>query len=103
MLLVPVPIQVVAGEEEAVLKEQDAVALRVARRRDGEKAGSQLPRPLAFEDDFRTGLRRQLVSMDDAPAAEMLGVALGIGHVVPVGQEDVGDAAKSLQLLAPAA
>src|SRR5437660_282910 len=36
--------------------------------------------------------------MNDAAAAEMLGVALGIGHVVSMGQEDVTDAAKRFQL-----
>jgi hypothetical protein len=37
--------------------------------------------------------------MDDAAAAEMLGVPPGVGHVVPVRQEDVGDAAQRLQYL----
>src|SRR5262245_13085803 len=37
--------------------------------------------------------------MDDAAAAKMLGVALGIGYVVPVRQEDVADAAQRLKLL----
>ena len=84
----------VAGEKEAVLEEQDAVPLRVAWRGDGEKTWSQLPRPFAIEDDFRTWLRRQFVPMDDAATAKMLGVALGVGHVVSVRQEDVGDAAQ---------
>ena len=88
----------VAGEEEALLEEQHAVSPGVARRRDGEDARSQLPRSLASEHDFRTGLRRQFLLMDDAAAAEMLGVPLGIGHVVPVRQEDVGDAAQRLKL-----
>ena len=92
LLPVPAPPEMVAGEKESVLEEQDAVALRVAWRGDGKKTGSQFPRPLAFEDDFRTWLRRQFVSMDDAATAKMLGVALGIGHVVPVRQEDVSDA-----------
>src|SRR6476620_4444281 len=35
--------------------------------------------------------------MNDASAAEMLGKALGVSHVVPMSQEDVGDAAKGLQ------
>ena len=99
LLRVPVPIQVVAGEEEALLVEQNAVALRVPRRGDGEEIWSQLPRPLPVENDFRTGLRRQLLPMNDAAAAKMLGVAPGIGHVVPVRQEDVGDAAQRLKLL----
>ena len=32
--LITIPIRVIAGEEEPILKEKDAVALRVARRRD---------------------------------------------------------------------
>ena len=36
--------------------------------------------------------------MNDAAALEMFGVTLGIGHVVPMRQEDVGDAAQRLQL-----
>ena len=93
----------VAGEQEAVLEEQDAVARRVARRRDGEEVGGQLPRPLAVEDHFRTGLRRQFVAVDDAAARKVLGVPLGVGHVVAVRQEDVGDAAQRLEAAAPAA
>jgi hypothetical protein len=82
LLRISVPIQVVAGEEEALLEEQNTVSLGVARRRDGDKARCQHPRPLAIENDFGTWLRRQLLPMNDAPAMEMLGVALGIGHVV---------------------
>src|SRR5438105_4483989 len=73
--------------------------LAVARRRDGEESRCQLPRPIAVENDFRTWLRRQFISVNDAAALEMLGIALGIGHVISVRQEDVGDAAKGLQLL----
>src|SRR5579872_802378 len=89
----------VAGEKESVLKEEDAMALRMSWRGDDEKSWCQFPRPLAFEDCFRTWLRRQFVSMDDAATAKMLGVALRIGHVVPVRQEDVSNAAQCLQPL----
>ncbi len=74
---VAVPIQVVPGEEEAVLEQQYAVPLRVAGRRHGEEVGGQLPRSVAVENDFRTGLRRQLVPVDDAPALEVFGEAHG--------------------------
>jgi hypothetical protein len=99
VLLVPVPIQVIAREEKTVLKEQNAVTLRVAGRRYRQKTRSQLPRPIAFEDDFGTRLRRQLVTVDDAAALEMFCETLGIGHVVSMGQKDVGDAAQRLKLL----
>src|SRR5437867_11825464 len=89
----------VAGEQITVLEQQDAVTLGVPWRRDGQEVGSQLPRPLALENDFRTGLRRQFISMNDAAAAKMLGVTLGIGHVVSVRQEDVSDTPQRLQLL----
>src|SRR5438132_892765 len=81
---IPVPIQMVAGEQITVLEQQDAVTLGVPWRRDGQEVGSQRPRPLALENDFRTGLRRQFISMNDAAAAKMLGVTFGIGHVVSV-------------------
>ena len=73
------------------------MALRVSRRRDGKKAWSQFPRPLTVEDHFRIRLRRQFVPMDDPPTAKMLGVLLGVSHVVPVRQEDVGNAAQVLK------
>src|SRR5437660_1068964 len=82
LLPVSVPIQVISREEKTVPEEQDAVALGVARRQDSKKVRSQLPRPSAIKDDFRTGLRRQLLSMNDAPTLEMFGIALGVGHVV---------------------
>src|ERR1019366_6820475 len=53
----------------------------------------------AFEDDLRTRLRRQLITMNDATALEVFGEAMGVGHVVSVRQEDMGDAAKGVQLL----
>src|SRR5262249_39827568 len=96
---VTVPSQMVAGEEEALLEEQRTVSPGVARREDGENAGSQLPRSLAVENDLRIGLRREFLPMNDAAAAEMLGVPPGVGHVVTVRQEDVGDAAQRLKLL----
>src|SRR5438128_2698566 len=37
--------------------------------------------------------------MNDAAATKVLGEALGIGHVVSMRQEDVGDTAKRLQAL----
>ena len=82
---VSVLIQVVAGEQESVLHQQDAVALGMAGRRDGEEAGGQLPRPFAAENDLGIRLRRQLVPVDDAAGVEVGGVAVGVGHVVPVG------------------
>ena len=42
-------------------------------------------------------LRRQLSPVDDSVGVEVGGVAVGVGHVVPVGQEDVGDPAQRLQ------
>src|SRR6266851_3053903 len=99
MLLVSVPIQVVAREEKTVLKKQNTMPLRVSRRGDGEESRSQFPRAFAVKDAFRTGLRRQLIPMNDASALEMFGKTLGIGHVVSMCQEDVGDAANRLQLL----
>src|SRR5262249_3227759 len=80
---VSVPIQMVAREEEALAQEQHTMPLGVAGRLDCEEAWRQFPRPFPMENDFRAGLRRQFVAMDNAPSAKMLSVALGIGHVVP--------------------
>ena len=97
-LLVAVPGQVVAGEEEAIVEQQDAVALRcgpasgwrgsrgpapTGRRRRGPP-----PHRAATTSSVRWMMRR---------APKCCGVAVGVGHVVPVGQEDVGDAAQRLQ------
>jgi membrane-bound serine protease (ClpP class) len=76
MLLVPIPIQVVASEEKSVLEQQDAVALRMPRRRNGQETGSQFPRLNAIKDDLRTRLRQQFIPVNDASALEMLSVAL---------------------------
>src|SRR5438045_4171410 len=93
----PVEIQMIAGEEKSVVEEQNAVALRVAGGRNCHKAGTQLGWFIAVKNDFRTGLRGKLIPMDNASAAEILGKALCVGYVVPVGQKDVGDAAKLLE------
>src|SRR5215831_14772045 len=37
--------------------------------------------------------------MNDATTGKMVGIALGICHVVPMRQEDVGDPAESLELV----
>src|SRR5690349_17037273 len=69
-LLVSVPIEMVAGEEEALLVQQNTVSLGVTRRGDGDTAWCQLPRPLPIENHFRARLRRYLVSMNDPAAAK---------------------------------
>ncbi len=53
---------------------------------------------VAFEHDLGTRLRRQLGPVDHAAAAEMGGIAVGVGHVVAVGQKDVGDSAPRFKL-----
>ena len=71
----------IASEEKSLLVEQDTMAFRVARRRNGQKPRSQLPRPFAFENDFRTGLRRQFIPMNNTAGAIMLGITLSVlGH-----------------------
>ena len=89
----------VAREEKSVAKEQAAVARRVAGSRDGEEVpAANSCRLVAFEHDFGPRLRRKLGSVNHAPAAEMGGVAVGVGHVVAVSQKDVGNPAPRFKL-----
>src|SRR2546428_8067285 len=48
-----------------------SMTLRVARRRDGEKTRSQLPRPFAVEDDFRTRLRKSSSTRSEEHTSEL--------------------------------
>ena len=54
---VTVPIEMVAGEKESVLHEQDAMSLRVTCRGDGDETRNQFPRPSTVENHLRTWLR----------------------------------------------
>ncbi len=61
------------------------------------KTRSQFPGPFPIKDDFRAGLRRQFIAVNDAAAAEMFRITLGVGNIVAVGQENVVDAPQVFQ------
>src|SRR6266478_6448775 len=98
LFLISVPIQVVAGKEETVLKEQNTVAGGVARCWDRKKIRSQCPWAGSIQHDFGTRLGGQLMAMDNATALELLGKTFRLGHIILMSQEDVGHTAQSLQL-----
>src|SRR5688500_10846976 len=89
----------IAREEKSVVKQKDAVSFGVAWRRNGEETRGQLPWPIAIENDFCVWLRGQLIPVNNAAAAEMFGETISISHVISMREEDIGDAAESLQLL----
>src|SRR5262245_59430953 len=95
---VSIPIEMVAREQKPIPEEQDAMTLRVPGRLNRQKTRCQLPRTIAFENHFSTGLRRQFVAMDDAATSKVLCILFRISHVVPVREKDMGDAAQRLKL-----
>ena len=65
----------------------------IARNAGGQRSTGSLPsRQLSA-----SGWECELGPVDDAPAAEVLGVAAGVGHVVAMRQKDVRDAPERLQ------
>src|SRR4051794_11155215 len=61
---VTVPRQMVAGEQKAILKQQDAMPRRVARSWHGQELGGQRQRFLTLQDDLGVRLSMQFGTMD---------------------------------------
>ena len=66
----PVPVQMVAGEQEPLAKEQHAMPARMARRGNRQEVDPERGRLVAIEDDLRARLGRKLLAMDDPLAAK---------------------------------
>ena len=62
--------------------------MRMARRRNSEESGSKFLRLFSFEHHLCLRLRGEFGPVNDSPAAEMGGILLRLGHIIPVSQEN---------------
>lgn len=98
MLLMTIEIEMIAGKQEPLVEEQDTVARRMTWSRNGDDVPRHFHGRIAFQNDLCCGLRWQFVSMNESPAAEVMGVSLRVGDIVLMSQEDVGDSTEGLEL-----
>src|SRR5207302_733010 len=99
LVVLPVPPEMISGEQKAVLVEQDAVSGGVSRSGDRQEVGAKVGNLVAFQYNLGLGLRRQLRAMNDPLAAEAASVQGRVCHIIAVRQKQVSDAAPCFKLL----
>src|SRR5438874_1272278 len=74
------------------------MAARVSGRGDDGEVRKELPWFCSVDNDFRAGLRAELIAMDYTFAAKFPGKLSGFGDVITVSKKDVGDPTQFLKL-----
>ena len=91
-LCVWIPPKMIAGEEKSLPIEQRHTPGCMAWYGNDLELRSHTDRLFPSNDLFCSGCGIHIGSMDDPLGAEMCGILVRIGHIVFVGQKDVGDA-----------
>ncbi len=86
---VAVDVQRVAGEQQVVVDVEHDAAPRVPGRRDEAHTVGHVDGLVAVDDIGGERRRGGVVGVDPDAGAELSGIALGVGDVVTMGQQDV--------------